>query len=140
MICPTCREPSLKEKLVKEETLALDYCPRCKGIWFDRHELDQVIAAAAKDLAVPSAAVRLKSSCPKCEKPLYAFPYPRTHFVIQMCKKCKGLWLTPEALRRIQSIRERLQESGDLADSADVGGVKGELIAFIDSAIKRLLS
>lgn len=138
MICPTCQEPSLKEKIVKGGTLAIDYCPRCKGIWFDCRKLDEVITVAAKDLCVPSNAARLESLCPKCDKPLYAFLYPRTRVMVQMCKKCKGLWLEPEALLRIRTVREQLQESGDLTLPADIGGIKGALIAFIDAAIAHL--
>ncbi len=138
MICPTCQKPTLKEKIVKGGTLAVDYCPACQGIWFDYRELGEVIDVAVEDMSVPSNAVRLRALCPKCDKPLYAFPYPRTRVMVQMCKKCNGLWLEAERLKEIRQVREQLRQSGDLTAPADVGGVKGALLAFIDAAIERL--
>lgn len=37
--CPACGTRML---LVREKALTLDVCKRCKGVWFDHHELDEI--------------------------------------------------------------------------------------------------
>ena len=37
--CPACGTGML---LVREKALTLDVCKRCKGVWFDHHELDEI--------------------------------------------------------------------------------------------------
>ncbi|WP_298804123.1 zf-TFIIB domain-containing protein [uncultured Lentibacter sp.] len=34
--------------------MELDYCPRCRGVWLDRGELDKIIEVAARQVAVPA--------------------------------------------------------------------------------------
>ena len=52
--CPTCDKRMLQ---VRQDSLTLDVCKRCKGVWFDHHELeeiwklerDRIVAQRAKD-------------------------------------------------------------------------------------------
>lgn len=41
MKCPVC----INESLVMSERsgIEIDYCPRCRGVWLDRGELDKII-------------------------------------------------------------------------------------------------
>lgn len=40
MLCPVCNSNlSLSEK----QGIEIDYCPKCRGIWLDRGELDKII-------------------------------------------------------------------------------------------------
>ncbi len=41
MYCPVCKD----ERLVISEKngIEIDYCPKCRGIWLDRGELDKII-------------------------------------------------------------------------------------------------
>lgn len=41
MKCPVCREPDLA--MSSREGIEIDYCPRCRGVWLDRGELDKII-------------------------------------------------------------------------------------------------
>jgi Zn-finger nucleic acid-binding protein len=34
----------------------IDYCPKCRGVWLDRGELDKIIERAAANAAPPTAA------------------------------------------------------------------------------------
>lgn len=43
LICPRCQE-LLVPKL--EHGIEIDVCPQCSGVWLDRSELDQLLAAA----------------------------------------------------------------------------------------------
>lgn len=40
--------------LTHREGIELDYCPECRGIWFDRGELDKVIERTNLQLAAAS--------------------------------------------------------------------------------------
>ncbi len=44
MKCPVC----VTESLVMSERsgIEIDYCPRCRGVWLDRGELDKIIERA----------------------------------------------------------------------------------------------
>lgn len=49
MNCPACRD----EQLVMSERqgIEIDYCPRCRGVWLDRGELDKIIERSAEHVA-----------------------------------------------------------------------------------------
>jgi Zn-finger nucleic acid-binding protein len=139
MNCPKCPRQHLREKYVSEMNLTVNYCPKCQGIWFAGGELEQAMPVADPHLRIARDAVRLKAPCPRCAKPLYAFPYPQTRVTIEMCKACKGLWLDAGEFKQIREARRQLPSSEEAAQDEDVGGVKGALIRFIDAAIAELL-
>ena len=41
MKCPVCVEPDLV--MSDRQGVEIDYCPRCRGVWLDRGELDKII-------------------------------------------------------------------------------------------------
>jgi Zn-finger nucleic acid-binding protein len=48
MNCPVCAETQLM--MAERMGVEIDYCPRCRGVWLDRGELDRLLAAdAARD-------------------------------------------------------------------------------------------
>ena len=140
MICPKCRQ-NLREKYVSKLNLNLDFCPKCKGVWFDGGELEQALPEAERRLQIPRKAVRLQAPCPKCAKRLYAFPYPQTCVTIEMCKSCRGLWLDAGEFQQIREMRQQLPtiEEEEPTKGPKVGPVKGTLLDFIDTAIEYLL-
>lgn len=44
MKCPACTETHLM--LSERQGVEIDYCPRCRGIWLDRGELDKLLDRA----------------------------------------------------------------------------------------------
>ena len=48
MLCPTCRVDLV---MSDRQGIEIDYCPRCRGVWLDRGELDKIIERSA---AVPA--------------------------------------------------------------------------------------
>ena len=52
------RCPVDNENLVMADRggVEIDYCPKCRGVWLDRGELDKIIERAAGAAAVPVAA------------------------------------------------------------------------------------
>ena len=45
MQCPVCAETQLV--LAERQGIEIDYCPRCRGVWLDRGELDKIIERGA---------------------------------------------------------------------------------------------
>ena len=41
MKCPVCLEPDLV--MAERQGVEIDYCPKCRGVWLDRGELDKII-------------------------------------------------------------------------------------------------
>lgn len=41
MKCPVCREVDLA--MSDRQGIEIDYCPKCRGVWLDRGELDKII-------------------------------------------------------------------------------------------------
>jgi uncharacterized protein len=47
MKCPVCTEPDLV--MSERQGVEIDYCPRCRGVWLDRGELDKIIERSDRD-------------------------------------------------------------------------------------------
>lgn len=45
MLCPVCSETLV---LADRNGVEIDYCPKCRGIWLDRGELDKIIERTAE--------------------------------------------------------------------------------------------
>lgn len=138
MRCPTCKKVDLQQKRIKESEAAVDYCSKCRGVWFDADEMNQVLDVASKGLDVPKDAKLTRFRCPKCELPLYAFRYPQTFVEVDMCGQCPRLWLNPGEFKEIKMVRGMLARKGKLETHATVTGVKGDLLNWINSAIAKL--
>lgn len=48
MNCPRCQDLELDERT--RDGVVVDACPRCRGIWLDRGELEKLIARATSEL------------------------------------------------------------------------------------------
>jgi len=55
--------------MTERQGIEIDYCPKCRGVWLDRGELDKIIERAAQPVAQPSAPQQ-----PAPQQP--AFPRP----------------------------------------------------------------
>lgn len=44
MLCPVCKVDLL---LSEKQGIEIDYCPKCRGIWLDRGELDKLVEKSA---------------------------------------------------------------------------------------------
>jgi Zn-finger nucleic acid-binding protein len=55
MKCPICPETDLV--MTERQGVEIDYCPKCRGVWLDRGELDKIIERSASG-AYPQARVQ----------------------------------------------------------------------------------
>lgn len=56
LTCPHC---NLDLLMSERQSIEIDYCPQCRGVWLDRGELDKIIERSlrAESSALPSQAV-----------------------------------------------------------------------------------
>ncbi len=47
MLCPVCNVDLL---MSQKNNIEIDYCPKCRGIWLDRGELDKIIEKNAMEI------------------------------------------------------------------------------------------
>lgn len=53
MKCPVCDNVDL---LMSERSgVEIDYCPKCRGVWLDRGELDKIIANSSAPQPIPQS-------------------------------------------------------------------------------------
>lgn len=57
MQCPVCK---VELTMADRQGIEIDYCPKCRGVWLDRGELDKIIERSAEheQRTMPSAARR----------------------------------------------------------------------------------
>lgn len=55
MQCPGCQ---IDLQMAERHGVEIDYCPKCRGVWLDRGELDKIIERAAAADDPPRAAPR----------------------------------------------------------------------------------
>ncbi len=55
MLCPVCRVDLM---MSDRQGIEIDYCPKCRGVWLDRGELDKIVerSASFEAPAQPAAA------------------------------------------------------------------------------------
>ncbi len=44
LLCPSCRIDLI---MSERQGIEIDYCPKCRGVWLDRGELDKIIERSA---------------------------------------------------------------------------------------------
>ena len=47
MKCPVCNDVRMRE--VEKDTIIIDTCPDCKGVWLDRGELEKITQGLRED-------------------------------------------------------------------------------------------
>ncbi len=47
MKCPNCDETLI---MTERQGIEIDYCPKCRGVWLDRGELDKIIERSLEQL------------------------------------------------------------------------------------------
>jgi Zn-finger nucleic acid-binding protein len=61
MQCPACQVDLV---MSERQSIEIDYCPKCRGVWLDRGELDKIIEKSANE-ATPA---------PRAPEPRYQEP------------------------------------------------------------------
>ncbi len=62
--------------MAERQGIEIDYCPKCRGVWLDRGELDKIIERAAADEAPRAAPAPAPAPQPNYAPPPQSAPYP----------------------------------------------------------------
>ena len=101
----------------KLDSIEIDDCPKCKGIWFDKDELRRTKDVTDSDLNwidfeiwkhKDRFRVTAKSlKCPKCSVKMAAIDYHDTDVEINYCAQCQGTWLDKGQFKKIIDALEQ---------------------------------
>ncbi len=76
MVCPTCGDTHLV--MTERQGIEIDYCPKCRGVWLDKGELDKIIersVALEQDLWKQKAQQAPQPQQPQMPPPSPQQPY-----------------------------------------------------------------
>jgi uncharacterized protein len=137
MNCPNDNSPMI---VVEHDQIALDYCPTCHGVWFDRGELELVTERAcgpqadictAEILTQPEASTSEdKRRCPICNRRmLKKHAGAPSAVLIDVCDRGDGLWFDGGELQQVLSQAKPVD--GKAVDSGMLSFLKDTLKADI---------
>ncbi len=99
MMCPNCRKAMI---VVEYHQIELDYCTKCKGVWFDSDELELLLESVKLESPnltiknilnlpeVPSS--RKQRKCPICSRGMKEVAIGQPPISIDACRRSDGLW------------------------------------------------
>lgn len=112
MKCPKCGG-ELRE-LELPESVTIDMCRGCKGIWYDKGEVgfQQELERDIPELEKVKKAKRAtQSDCPRCgagtklEEMKYS---TKGDLLIDRCPKCEGIFLDKGELKKLESLAAKV--------------------------------
>lgn len=137
--CPACKSVNLSSKSV--DGAQFQYCKRCQGVLFTKEYLGNLVEDAIKNLAVPKKSTEGTRTCAHCpDMQMNSFYYPQTYVTIDMCSRCRSIWLDAGELKEIQLVRSKLKEMGKLETYVAEDSFKASLLNFVNSSIRALSS
>lgn len=69
MKCPVCKEIDLV--MTERSGIEIDYCPKCRGVWLDRGELDKIIERSSDNAPQPQSRQYEEPRRDNYERPRY---------------------------------------------------------------------
>ena len=120
MNCPNCKSHQLSEGMVKG--IVIEYCSKCKGVYYDRSELQKIIESQNATVQMTARPVREEEAiilgehqiknCPKDGERMRLIEYPiGTEIYLDECPTCKGIWTDGGETQKItQYISKKTEE------------------------------
>jgi Zn-finger nucleic acid-binding protein len=136
MICPACGKDAL---IVEYANIELDYCPACRGVWFDAGELEMLLEAAGLENErnfLESVAVRPeteiaenKRRCPECRRKMKKVAIDDEGKIItDICMSGHGIWFDGGEVNAL--VKALAEKSPDKAASKHVLEFIGEMFKY----------
>jgi Zn-finger nucleic acid-binding protein len=112
MKCPKCKTAELGEYPV--DSVIVDRCPACAGIWFDRQELSELLSEDARRVASlrrgrdNDEADGTKGRCPRDDAELLrVYSGIERSVVLDACADCHGIWLDGGEFEKLFAARRK---------------------------------
>ncbi len=110
MNCPKCQTATLAQ--FKVEGVAVDRCSTCAGTWFDVHELGQLLAEDARQVAALTRGAsdqsldQKRGRCPRDGADLLRiYSAIDRGVVLDACADCHGIWLDGGEFAKLLAAR-----------------------------------
>ena len=109
-------------------SLRIDRCAQCGGSWYDLDELRLLKDKESqgdyswididlwKDRDKFRAARQQRLTCPKAGHPMTTVHYGDSPITVDLCPKCKGVWLDKDEYDEIVSYLEKVVDSSTVGD------------------------
>lgn len=114
VMCLRCEGKQMQP--VRHMNAEMDVCPSCSGMWFERDELDKLIAERAVDPEYPELAIvealssyrgASKLCCPGCGLTLKRYELsPDSELDVEVCTNCYGIWIDRAKLEQAKAFYE----------------------------------
>jgi len=109
MNCPNCEIPLTLRKIGR---VSVDECSRCRGIWFDKNELEEAKDEIDPELRWMNMQIWHQQprfqltdqlhDCPKCKKvTMQLITYQEPDVDVSYCPSCEGSWLDVDDFEKI---------------------------------------
>ena len=136
MICPVCNKDAL---IVEYKNIELDYCPACKGVWFDAGELELLLESAGLEqfrrylseiMGAPEAvSSEKKRKCPICRhKMKKTYIDEDKKILVDVCRAEDGIWFDGGEV--VHLLKELAAKAPGKAASQDVLSFVGEMFKY----------
>jgi len=99
-VCPKC---DIGLFILKFKSVEVDYCYRCRGMWLDAGELEQLAGTPLPDFqrrTTGNVPASKKHLCPRCDSCLEEIVTPG-HLTLDKCPRGHGLWFDADELQQL---------------------------------------
>ncbi len=106
MDCPKCDSETLVETSALGN-IPLDVCPACGGIWFDKGELEALLAQSQGGAGADLSLISPKPeglSCPRCRSGMTRGGLVNPLLIVDKCGTCGGVWLDSHELALLEKL------------------------------------
>lgn len=123
--CPQCR---LHLRSLRHAGVEVDFCVECRGLWFDRRELERIVGVGSpfslrENLSVAVSKVT-RRRCPLGHGYMREQETdPGSGILIDWCPQCFGVWLDRGELTQMRALRPRT----DAIPEERVGGLESRI-------------
>jgi len=130
MECPVCRESMV---VIEYDSIELDYCVGCLGVWFDAGEIELLLGKAGLNVSgnalsfeIADSVRELKRSCPLCGKRMQKVSPAGSNVILDQCPDGEGIWFDAGEIRA--------------AIKASAGGAADTIIGILRGFLGKALS
>lgn len=140
MICPKCSEEML---VIEYRQIELDFCPKCKGLWFDRTELQLLMKICGLadekhnqfsleyflNRVVNQQDIPLRK-CPMCNHKMTLVNAGKDdRIIIDICPRNDGIWFDGGELAQL--IRQEISSSDIPKEASNVLSYLQETLKYV---------
>ena len=136
MICPVCKLDMID---IEYERIELDYCVKCRGVWFDAEELELLLEKMGiqeHDLLLDDVSKMTEAAtsekgrkCPVCDRRMKKTSIgDKEGVLIDACVQGDGLWFDGGEVNQLLKQIKIQPSAGDTS--------QGKVLAFLGEVFK----